>query len=59
VLADIPLGRAQAISDVVVTPVSQSFSDEAARSLAADTGTPIHPGEVTTRVTVSTRFELR
>jgi uncharacterized protein YggE len=60
-LADQPLGGAQAISDVVVSPQAQQFfGDAAARAAfaASDGGTPIQPGEVTTRVTVNTRFTL-
>lgn len=58
-LAEVPLGEAQAISDVVVTPIAQTYAGEYARA-AADTvaTTPIQGGEVTTRVTVSTRFRL-
>lgn len=58
-LADRPLGDAQAISDVVVVPQSQQFQGEAAARLFAsadDVGTPVQPGEVTTRVTVDARF---
>jgi uncharacterized protein YggE len=60
-LADRPLGAAQAISDVVVTPQAQQFFGEAASRAAfgaPDSATPIQPGEVTTRVTVSTRFTI-
>ena len=60
-LADIPLGDAQAISDVVVTPIAQQYQGDAARSALAaadDASTPIQPGQVTTRVTVNTRFQL-
>ena len=59
-LADRPLGAAQAISDVVVTPqADQFFGDEANRqAFATDSATPIQPGEVTTRVTVNARFTI-
>lgn len=58
-LADVTLGDAQAISDLVVTPVAQQYSGDAARSaLAADATTPIQPGQVTTRVAVNARFLL-
>jgi uncharacterized protein YggE len=60
-LADRELGGAQAISDVVIAPQAQEFFGEAAQraaSFAADGPTPIQPGEVTTRVTVNTRFTL-
>lgn len=58
-LADVPLGDAQAISDVVVTPVSQQLQGDSARAYAADTAsTPIQAGQVTTTVTVNTRFSL-
>jgi uncharacterized protein YggE len=60
-LADVTLGDAQAISDVVVTPVAQQYSGDAARSMLADEAsiaTPIQPGQVTTRVTVNARFAL-
>lgn len=57
-LAGRPLGAAQAVSDVVITPVAQQFTGEAARTFALDVaaGPPIQAGEVTTRVTVNTRF---
>ena len=57
-LADVALGRAQAISDVVVTPFAQTYSGDEARTFAADASTPIEAGQVTTRVTVNARFEL-
>ncbi len=59
-LADVPLGDAQAISDVVVTPIAQQYTGDAARlALPADSAsTPVEPGQVTTRVTVNTRFQL-
>jgi uncharacterized protein YggE len=58
-LADVSLGRAQAISDVVVTPISETYTGDLARTYAAtDVSTPIEAGEVTTRVTVNARFEL-
>lgn len=60
-LADQPIGGAQAISDVVIVPEAQQFYGEAAQRLAfsaSDSSTPIQPGEVTTKVTVNTRFTL-
>ena len=57
-LSDQALGEAQAISDVVVTPVPITYQGEAA-SYAADAArapTPISPGEVSTTVTVQVRF---
>jgi uncharacterized protein YggE len=60
-LAGRPLGGAQAISDVVVTPQPDQLFGEAARRAAfsaQDSATPIAPGEVTTRVTVNTRFTI-
>jgi uncharacterized protein YggE len=59
-LADQPLGGAQAISDVVVTPFAQEFTGDAARQATdfALAPTPIQPGEVTTRVTVNARFTI-
>jgi uncharacterized protein YggE len=57
-LADQTIGPAQAISDVVVTPQAEQFFGESARQVAfaADSSTPIQPGEVTTTVTVNARF---
>lgn len=60
-LAGRALGDAQAVSDVVVTPVPIGFVGENASRLAVDSfgpaaSTPIQPGEVTTRVTVNARF---
>ena len=59
-LSDQALGEAQAISDVVVTPVPITYQGEAA-SYAADAAralTPISPGEVSTTVTVQVRFTI-
>jgi hypothetical protein len=58
-LAGVSLGGAQAISDVVINPVAQQFTGEAARMVAFDaSATPIQPGQVTTSVTVNARFPL-
>lgn len=58
-LADVSLGDAQAISDVVVTPSPRQLEGDSARAYAADsTTTPIESGQVTTKVTVNARFAL-
>jgi uncharacterized protein YggE len=58
-LAGVSLGGAQAISDVVVSPIAEQFTDEAARAVAFDaSSTPNQPGQVTTSVTVNARFPL-
>ncbi|MCU0270913.1 MAG: SIMPL domain-containing protein [Acidimicrobiales bacterium] len=57
-----PLGAAEAISDVVVTPETLDYEGAeagfAADELAAPATTPFSPGEVSTTVTVSVRFRL-
>lgn len=58
-LADRPLGAAQAISDVVVTPRPVAYGEAAARAaFDGEATTPIDPGQVTTTVTVRVRYAL-
>lgn len=56
-LSDRPLGEVEAVAELTRTSPDRLSSQEYATA-AADSSTPISPGEVTTSVTVTVRFAL-